>query len=291
MTRRVFGFLPRRWQSNLCVAFNRYLPWPKGVADYQAEIKTSLKAGFDWEIETAQDFFAKTPVKLDVMGKIVLDFGCGLAGATQWFMQKGAAISMGVDINLPSLRDVVTLFGEKQQPLPSICQGDGVHLPYATNSLDIISSIYVFEHLDNVAGVLGECWRVLKPGGQLFVVFPPYYSPWCAHVQDWILYPWPHVLFTEPAIADAVAILERDKHNFDHYNPHAQLPIEAEFNHVNKMTLAQFDALLQKISWSKVQNYVPAVAYESARFAWLGRVLRAFQREIFSSMVIGVYTK
>lgn len=47
-------------------------------------------------------------------------------------------------------------------------------LPYADNSIEAIFSSHVFEHLfiDEVERLVGECNRVLKPGGVVRVVVP-----------------------------------------------------------------------------------------------------------------------
>ena len=41
----------------------------------------------------------------------------------------------------------------------------------------------VFEHVQNVNLVHQECTRTLKPNGQMFVVFPPFFQPLEAHLS------------------------------------------------------------------------------------------------------------
>lgn len=50
--------------------------------------------------------------------------------------------------------------------------------PWTDNSFDQIQAISVFEHLDiNLLHALDECWRILKPGGQLVVKYPLWDAP------------------------------------------------------------------------------------------------------------------
>ena len=41
--------------------------------------------------------------------------------------------------------------------------------PWADSSASHIEAIDLLEHLDDVVGFMDECWRVLEPGGTLFV--------------------------------------------------------------------------------------------------------------------------
>ena len=42
---------------------------------------------------------------------------------------------------------------------------------------DAILSFDVFEHVKSVQSALRECFRVLKPGGRAYLVFPSYFHP------------------------------------------------------------------------------------------------------------------
>ena len=50
--------------------------------------------------------------------------------------------------------------------------------PWADNSMAVINSISVFEHLKlDLIQILNECWRILKPRGILYVKYPVFTSP------------------------------------------------------------------------------------------------------------------
>jgi predicted SAM-dependent methyltransferase len=50
--------------------------------------------------------------------------------------------------------------------------------PFEDNSFDKIAALAVFEHLDiDLVHSLDECWRILRPGGQLVLKLPMWNSP------------------------------------------------------------------------------------------------------------------
>lgn len=50
------------------------------------------------------------------------------------------------------------------------------HLPFATESIDLLTSNMVVEHLDHPATVFSEFARVLRPGGRVIIHTPNAYS-------------------------------------------------------------------------------------------------------------------
>lgn len=52
---------------------------------------------------------------------------------------------------------------------------DGITLPFADNSQDFVYSSHVLEHIEHVPETIREWFRVLKPGGYMFIVVPHAY--------------------------------------------------------------------------------------------------------------------
>lgn len=90
-------------------------------------------------------------------GKRVLDIGCGrhkLPGA------------FGVDfLDLPGVDCVADL----NKPLP-----------FEDGSFDVIHANQVFEHVQNLLGLMAECHRILRPAGMLIAHVPYFRSSWAA---------------------------------------------------------------------------------------------------------------
>ncbi|MGW4463054.1 methyltransferase domain-containing protein [Micromonospora sp. NPDC004704] len=51
-------------------------------------------------------------------------------------------------------------------------------LPLADNSVDVIFTVHILEHLIDFLSLVDECHRVLRPGGTLHIM-----SPWWGHVN------------------------------------------------------------------------------------------------------------
>jgi demethylmenaquinone methyltransferase/2-methoxy-6-polyprenyl-1,4-benzoquinol methylase len=53
-----------------------------------------------------------------------------------------------------------------------LCQADSRRLPYASESLDVVYSAYVLDllPLPDLPAILGEFWRVIRPGGRLLLL-------------------------------------------------------------------------------------------------------------------------
>jgi|SRR5579859_259920 len=99
----------------------------------------------------------------------------------------------------------------------------GEHLPFAEGSFDIITSYDVFEHVHDLDRVFDECMRVLKPGGRLLAIFPPFYHPGGSHLEGWVSkMPWPNFLFRRETLIRAVQDIMRERN--DGYQPHPMRP-------------------------------------------------------------------
>jgi len=106
-------------------------------------------------------------------------------------------IGCGTGANLPMLRDFVgdgRVVGADFSPLalqfaqrhPAshnvlLLRADGLKLPFADDSFDIVTMLDVLEHLEDDCLALQEVRRVLRPGGALVWSVPAYQKLWSAH--------------------------------------------------------------------------------------------------------------
>jgi SAM-dependent methyltransferase len=112
-------------------------------------------------------------------GARVIDVGCGTGDNLEALEEIVGRTVVGVELSPYAVRHA-----------PRTAAGDvrvGVsraeHLPFATGSADLITSMDVIEHLDD-AVALAEYRRVLRPGGLVLLTVPAY--PWLwSHHDDW----------------------------------------------------------------------------------------------------------
>lgn len=195
------------------------------------------------------DLFAD---KVPVDGKHILDLGCGNAVLSCRYIDDGARWVVGCDRNyerwpLANAKKYVEYRGLGGQ-LPLVL-GDGAALPFRSHSFDLVISNNVFDHIVQLPETLEECYRVLRPGGQMVVTFIPWYHPGGSHLRDFIYIPYANLLFSEKAL---LAVL----HDLAVQNPQAPNllrgghPPPASLDEIglvlSRVTLRQFRQMLKR---------------------------------------------
>lgn len=100
-------------------------------------------------------------------GRRVLDVGCGAGTDLVRFARAGALVS-GVDLSAAAV-DLARANVAQQGLEADIREADAAHLPYPDGTFDLVFAHGVVQYSADPAGVVGECWRVLKPGGEAIV--------------------------------------------------------------------------------------------------------------------------
>ena len=105
-------------------------------------------------------------------GKIVVDLGCGWG---RWCLAAADAgfSPVGVDVHLDAVQAATRVAKQNEKGIRYLC-ADIERLPFRRESVDRIFSYSVLQHLDRekVARILGEAFRVLKPGGDVGIQLP-----------------------------------------------------------------------------------------------------------------------
>jgi|GEM_PF-733497 len=137
-------------------------------------------------------------------GKDVLDLGSGYGGRAVRYSELGARSVIGIDIKFQAVRKAVELSRFKQSNNSRFVQSAGEHMPFADESFDIITAYDVFEHVEDPEKCLQECKRVLRKGGQLLLVFPPYFHPLGTHLEGYVSnFPYLNLLFSTRVLVSA----------------------------------------------------------------------------------------
>lgn len=89
----------------------------------------------------------------------VLDVGCGTGNLASQLRQLINAEIIGIDVSIPMLEIA------REKSLEVICTDvDNKKLPFHDGSFDTVIGAYVIHHIDNLASLFSECYRILRNG-------------------------------------------------------------------------------------------------------------------------------
>ena len=146
-------------------------------------------------------------------------------------------------------------------------------LPFSTDSVDLIFSWSVFEHLADVHATLSEFFRITRRGGAIFIQIEPlFFAPFGSHLQRLVNEPWAHLKYTEDefirmaeSATDNVPECEKDmlyrSHAFDEVKKH----LLSEYRKLNRITAEQLAAQVNEAGFSikderriRVEGHIPS---------------------------------
>jgi ubiquinone/menaquinone biosynthesis C-methylase UbiE len=124
-------------------------------------------------------------------GQVAVDLGCGKGSYTSE-LSRWYDVIMSIDI----LPENLTIARERLQSngFRSIhfCCASGNALPIADESVDSVFMIEVLDHVPSLPLCLDEVFRILRPGGILYLTVPNRMFPWESHpVRFWGQYRGP----------------------------------------------------------------------------------------------------
>lgn len=210
--------------------------------------------------ECGGGFVALFNGRLTVAGKDVLDFGCGYGGRTVRYKEQGARTVVGTEIELSMVEEAREFAKVKGQDITVIQIEEGRKIPLPDQSFDLICSYDVFEHVGDPISTLHECYRLLRPGGTLFAVFPPFHHPTGgSHLHGYISRsPFSNVLFPCPTLVVAAQQLMMARGQA--YRPPRFRPTDKLWS-VNGMTLSRFHGIVREIPFSRIRcRHLPLVS-------------------------------
>ena len=107
----------------------------------------------------------------------VLDLGSGLGRYTRCLQSKGAKVT-SLDMVIPN----------KKTGSGMVC-ANAIFAPFTSGMFDLVISISLIEHVKEPEKLVEEMVRITKPGGHMYISFPPFYSPVGGHhFSPWHLF-------------------------------------------------------------------------------------------------------
>lgn len=232
------------------------------------------------ELAYSWDHYFGIDLKPLLQGKTVLDLGCLTGGrGIAWAELYQTKHLIGVDVDETYIA-AARQFAEIKNLSAEYRTVRGEAIPLEDNSVDAVLSFDVFEHVQNPESVLKECYRVLKPRGKAFLVFPSYYQPVEHHLALVTRFPGLQYIFSGKTLVQAYwEILEErgvEALWYKRQTPHLE-PWERG-NTINGLTLRVFRKLIKKLNWTVVSQArfpIGAIGRNSSRSA-VRRILAPF---------------
>lgn len=153
---------------------------------------TSYDAYIEYQMQEARRAIPFLSKFFAIQGARVLEVGTGRGGKGIAYSCNGMQVT-ALDVDAPSLELGVQAARLYKASIHFLV-GDGAQLPFPANYFDAILLDSVIEHVRDPQALLLECQRTLKRDGIVFVVFPPFYGPLSGHIDDYVMFPWFHLL-------------------------------------------------------------------------------------------------
>jgi 2-polyprenyl-3-methyl-5-hydroxy-6-metoxy-1,4-benzoquinol methylase len=103
----------------------------------------------------------------------ILDIGCGTGAMSAKLAEHGNVVSA-------DFSQLALTFSRKRN-LNRLCASDAIHLPFRSESFDVVVAMDILEHVEDDHAAIMEIQRVLKSGGRVISTVPAYRSLWSAH--------------------------------------------------------------------------------------------------------------
>jgi SAM-dependent methyltransferase len=207
-----------------------------GRAEAEYEIKG--QRDFSWHFGETTDMFKD---------KDVLDLGSGFGASAARFIEYGARFVTGLEVAEDKVQHATEFARDRGiADQARFVLGAGECIPLPNDSFDLITLDDVLEHVVSPTRTLNECWRVLRRGGKVAIVFPPYYDLLGgSHLSGYATsFPGLNLLFTTRALRSAV-LKDLNEKGIDYAPFFRDVPTDKLWN-LNGLTIRGFQQIVDR---------------------------------------------
>ena len=198
---------------------------------------------------------------LELQDKVVLDAGCGAGGKTVFYAKLGCQHVYGSDREpylIEKAKECAAEHGVENDITFQVESLDD--LTFESNMFDVVFLTGVLEHIvrPKLVPALAELKRVMKPGGRLFLNFPPWSSPYAAHLYKVIFIPWCQYMFSDQTLINVADRLgaPQERGVSTSYTEH--------FMELNRCTISEFKTITRDLDFEMVKlKLIPVRQKES----------------------------
>lgn len=198
-----------------------------------------------------------------IIGKTIVDFGCGNGNQSFAMLKKGVKEVLAVEIRKNISEQVEKRIQDenlnnKMRIVNFISDND-------YGKYDFVLSHNSMEHFHDPEKIVNEMTLLIKPNGFVMIIFgPPWLSPYGAHMNFFTSIPWVHLIFSENVVLNVRS----------NYRNDGATRYEEVEGGLNRMTLKRFEVIAKNAGLRRISNHYECILGQS----WLGHIpfLREF---------------
>lgn len=255
-----FPAAPQRQVTKLEEIFHHPMFLEASEAERERIMLQSSQASYDAEVDYPWDNFFGLDLRPLLAGKVALDLGSFNGGRSVAMAERYELASLtGLDVD-PLYIETASRFAESRNVSVEFKIGTAEALPFDDSTFDAVLTYEVFEHVRDPERALAECYRVVKPGGRMFVVFPSYYHPTGHHLSLAANVPFINCMFSGQTLVNAYCeIIDERGDEAEWYKRQSpELQSWEKSNTINGTTLGRFEGYVKNSNWKKyLQRCVP----------------------------------
>jgi ubiquinone/menaquinone biosynthesis C-methylase UbiE len=241
-------------------------------------MRVSSRFRMDHERNMPFERHFRRPIRPYLEGKTVLDLGCFTGGRTvAWHKKYSIKKSFGVDVEQVFI-DASRHCASDEGVDAEFEMGFGEALPFPEGKFDAVVSFDVFEHVRDVRKTMAECLRVLKSGGVLIVVFPPFYCPTEHHLSCVSWTPAIHWFFSKDTLFSAYREIIKERPDAEWYLPSNEKLRDWEALYtLNGIKVSSFSAIVKEQGWKTDEIDLPfwlATTRHVGNYKWRRKLWR-----------------
>jgi SAM-dependent methyltransferase len=182
------------WRTSLAFYVSRRLV-RKSASGPDSTGRASSADYVQWRGDAMPKKFRETFDAGLIVGKDVLDFGCGTGPLSHEVVALGARSCVGLDLDAGSIATARANAKDCARIRFELAT-DPTRIDLPDESVDVIACADVMEHILEYEAIMREWRRVLRPGGRVLILWQPYWHPYGHHGADYTPIPWVHVFLS-----------------------------------------------------------------------------------------------
>ncbi len=210
---------------------------------------------------------------------MIVDLGCGKGEVVELLSSKGFMNVIGVDINQERIDIAKKNARFAHADNYRLITNNPYHIPVASNSVDLIFSGQVFEHVKDMNALFLELKRIMHMNSVGIHIFPPKFRVLETHTQlpfgSILNYYWWHKIFVHLRFCK----IKKKYHSIDEY-------VRSRIKYIDEKTFYRLEKEIISIARSNTLN---AKFLHSLKYSEKLKPLHFIKSSMFANVAYGIF--